>query len=278
MADQKISELTELLSPAAADLLAIVDDPSGTPTTKKITVGNLLDGTILDSDISEAEGFVRKTGAGAYEAVKSNLSASAAPTVNEDSGDGYAVGSIWIDTTADKAYVLLDATVGAAVWIEITQASGTGDVVGPGSSTDNAIARFDGTGGKTLQDSGVTVDDSGNLDLAGSELRDFSEQDVTANTGASYDIDWGAATYFELTLTDSPTFTFSNLAARKAITLVLIQDGTGSRTVTWPASVDWPGGTAPTLTTTAGAVDVITLFVRSDGTTVLGFTAGLDMQ
>lgn len=37
---------------------------------------------------------------------------------------------------------------------------GTGDVTGPGSSTDNAIARFDGTGGKKLQNSGVTIDDS----------------------------------------------------------------------------------------------------------------------
>ena len=39
-----------------------------------------------------------------------------APTVNEDSGDGYAVGSHWLDTTNDILYVCLDATVGAAVW------------------------------------------------------------------------------------------------------------------------------------------------------------------
>jgi hypothetical protein len=40
---------------------------------------------------------------------------------------------------------------------------GTGDVVGPGSSTDNAVARFDGTTGKLLQNSVVIVDDSGNI-------------------------------------------------------------------------------------------------------------------
>ncbi|MDQ3803274.1 MAG: hypothetical protein M3416_05405 [Acidobacteriota bacterium] len=50
---------------------------------------------------------------------KSNLAASAAPA-NEDSGDGYAVGSVWIDTTADDAYVCLDASVGAAVWKKTT--------------------------------------------------------------------------------------------------------------------------------------------------------------
>lgn len=39
----------------------------------------------------------------------------------------------------------------------------SGDVSGPASATDNAVARFDGTGGKTLQNSGVTIDDSDNL-------------------------------------------------------------------------------------------------------------------
>jgi hypothetical protein len=41
--------------------------------------------------------------------------------------------------------------------------SGTGDVNGPASSTDNAIARFDGTGGKTLQNSSVTISDTGGI-------------------------------------------------------------------------------------------------------------------
>jgi len=40
---------------------------------------------------------------------------------------------------------------------------GTGDVVGPGSSTDNALARNDGTTGKLLQNSLAILDDSGNL-------------------------------------------------------------------------------------------------------------------
>lgn len=40
---------------------------------------------------------------------------------------------------------------------------GSGDVVGPSGATDNTIARFDGATGKLIQDSGVTIDDSGNL-------------------------------------------------------------------------------------------------------------------
>jgi hypothetical protein len=51
---------------------------------------------------------------------KCNHDASAAPTVNDDVDLGYSVGSKWYDTTADKAYVCLDATADTAVWKEIT--------------------------------------------------------------------------------------------------------------------------------------------------------------
>lgn len=45
--------------------------------------------------------------------------------------------------------------------------AGTGDVVGPGSATDNAVARFDGTTGKLVQNSGITIDDSNNVSGVG---------------------------------------------------------------------------------------------------------------
>jgi len=46
-------------------------------------------------------------------------------------------------------------------------AGGTGDVVGPGSATDNAITRYDGTTGKLIQNSGATLNDSGGIVAAG---------------------------------------------------------------------------------------------------------------
>lgn len=45
-----------------------------------------------------------------------NYAATSAPTVGDDSGDGYDIGSRWFDITNDKAYVCIDASVGAAVW------------------------------------------------------------------------------------------------------------------------------------------------------------------
>jgi len=46
----------------------------------------------------------------------SNNSASVAPAVTDDTTAGYSAGSHWIDTTADQAYLCMDASVGAAVW------------------------------------------------------------------------------------------------------------------------------------------------------------------
>lgn len=51
MANQKITELTALTTPATEDLLAIVDDPSGTPITKKVTLANLIS-TLLLSNVT----------------------------------------------------------------------------------------------------------------------------------------------------------------------------------------------------------------------------------
>lgn len=71
---------------------------------------------IVDADFSGGEGLMRKTGAGAYEVIKTNLSAADDPDANDDSASGYAVGSIWINTTEDTFWVCVDASVGAAIW------------------------------------------------------------------------------------------------------------------------------------------------------------------
>lgn len=52
-------------------------------------------------------------------------------------------------------------TLGTGLSFSGTTLNAVGNVVGPGSSTDNAIARFDSTTGKVLQNSGATVNDSG---------------------------------------------------------------------------------------------------------------------
>lgn len=60
------------------------------------------------------------TGTCAHGRCQCKHDATVAPTVNDDTTDGYTLGSIWVDVTADKAYICLDNTDGAAVWKEIT--------------------------------------------------------------------------------------------------------------------------------------------------------------
>lgn len=64
------------------------------------------------------------------------------------------VGKIARQTDDDSFYVLTATT---PTWLQI----GSGTLSGPGSSTDNAVARWDGAGGDTLQDSEVTISDIG---------------------------------------------------------------------------------------------------------------------
>lgn len=100
---------------------------------------------------------------------------------------------------------------------------------------------------------------------------------VTSTSNATT-VDCETGNTFMHTLTENTTFTFSNPPASGTaytMTIEIIQDASASGyTVTWPASVDWPAATAPTLTGDASAVDVFVFTTRDGGTTWYGFTAG----
>ncbi len=93
-----------------------------------------------------ATGQLRSTtGTGVVSVLKDNIGASVAPAVSDDSDDGYSIGSRWYDTTADKEYVALDVTVGAAVWKEttittsgtVTSVTATAPAISSGGATPN---------------------------------------------------------------------------------------------------------------------------------------------
>lgn len=62
----------------------------------------------------------------AYVLAKHNLEATAAPTITDDVGAGYSIGSCWADKTNKKLYWCKDNATGAAVWVEVVTASGLG--------------------------------------------------------------------------------------------------------------------------------------------------------
>ena len=161
-----------------------------------------------------------------------------------------------------------------------------GDASGPGSSTDDAIARFSGTGGKTLQNSGITISDANLLNMGDNvigkpEIKDYSESYNASSGNGTVTLDIENGNVFQHTASGgNVTFAFSNPSASGkscAITLKWIQDSS-DRTITWPGSVDWAGGSAPDVTSGSGKVDVYTFFTVDAGTTWYGFQAGADLS
>ncbi len=130
------------------------------------------------SSSSNATKLSFKTAASEAASEKASLSSTGVFTATSFSGSGAGltagttpVTTLDIDGATDIGEAIVDADLliidnGAGGTNRKTTASrlrtyvGAGDASGPGSSTDNAIARFDGTGGKTLQNSGVVIDDN----------------------------------------------------------------------------------------------------------------------
>jgi hypothetical protein len=92
-----------------------------------------------------------------YTLAKQNLIATAAPTSSDDSGDGYSIGSIWVNVNTDKAYMCVDSTLGSSVWKEVAAATGAGDVLGPATSNTNEIVRWADATGDNIKGSSVYI-------------------------------------------------------------------------------------------------------------------------
>jgi hypothetical protein len=121
----------------------------------------------------------------------------------------------------------------------------------------------------------MRIDSSGTVQFYNGIYEQYSA--VTSSSNATT-VDLQTSTNFSHTLTENTTFTFSNPASSgnvSSFTLKIVQDASASGyTVTWPASVDWPSATAPTLTATASAVDYFVFITHDGGSNWYGFTAG----
>jgi len=65
-----------------------------------------------------------------------NMDAVVSPTVNDDSGNGYATGSLWYDVSAREVFVCTDPTPGAAIWVQIGNRNKFDAVLPPGITND----------------------------------------------------------------------------------------------------------------------------------------------
>jgi hypothetical protein len=78
----------------------------------------------------------------------------------------------------------------------------------------------------------------------------------------------------KVVLTASTTFALT-ISTNRPFVLLVEQGGSGSYTVTWFSTVNWAGGTPPTLTTTAGKTDAFG-FIRTSSGQYLGYVVGLN--
>jgi hypothetical protein len=125
---------------------------------------------------------------------------------------------------------------------------------------------FTGTGGSTAK---VVLDSTPSI--TNPTVTNYVETLYTANTSTAITIDLANGTVQNLTLTGNATITMPTAVAGKSFIIILSQDATGSRTVTW-STVSWPSATAPTITSTASRRDIYSFF--SNGSSWFGTTIG----
>ena len=207
---------------------------------------------------------------------------------------------IALDDSADKLIIGEGSTVGTNEILSITDDTvtiGDGAAVDTylnfdGNAADFRIGIDDGTdkleiGGGVAHGTaaGISMDVNGDMTLGGGiacadevigrpRFTDYAETKVAMSANA---VDLSLGNVQTYTLSGNQTLTFTNPPATgNAGSFTLIVTNGGSATLTWPTSVDWAGGDAPSLT--SSGIDILTFMTIAAGTIWYGFAAGTDMK
>ena len=142
-------------------------------------------------------------------------------------------------------------------------------------NANNSVINDAGTGDLLLQLGGST---KFQLASGGVALTGGAAANITAlSDGATITIDMATACHHSVTLGGNRTFAApSNQVVGQAGSIFITQDGTGSRTAAFNSAFKFVGGTAPTLTTTASAVDRIDYIIKSSN--VIHCAVSLDVK
>lgn len=168
-----------------------------------------------------------------------------------------------IYTTASDTYAVTTLTSFGRSLIDDADASAGRSTLGLGTIATQAASSVSITGGT----------------LSAVKITDYTEPKTAPTiSSGTLTLNLNDAQVFDVSLNANiTTLTISNVDSSSntvnAFTLIFTMDGT-ARTVTWPAAVKWPGGTAPTLTSTNGKKDVLSFLSPDNGTTWLGFIGG----
>jgi len=176
----------------------------------------------------------------------------------------FSSGTAWASSAALAANALVIGGGAGAAPAPTTTGTGVLTFLGTPSSANLISAMTDETG------SGLLVFNN-TPSLTNPTVTNYVETLYSANTSTAITVSLANGTVQNLTLTGNATITMPTAVAGKSFIIILSQDATGSRTVTW-STVSWPSATAPTVTSTASKKDIYSFF--SDGTSWFGTTIG----
>jgi hypothetical protein len=110
------------------------------------------------------------------------------------------------------------------------------------------------------------------------KLLDYAlKGNALGNVGTAATVNFESGNFFSATSTAATTWAFTNpVASGDFGGFVLELNNGGAYTQAWPAAVDWPAGTPPTLT--ASGKDILVFVTRDAGTTYHGMAASLDSK
>jgi len=193
-------------------------------------------------------------------------------TIDSRSGTTITVPTGKVFTITDNSGISLGGTVVSSTAAELNVLDGI-----PAGLTSTEIGYSDGvTSGIQAQINAKGVGDA--LLATAQNWTAGQRGEITALTSATtVTPDMADSNHFSCTMAHNITFANpSNLTAGQTGSIFLTQDGTGSRTASWGSYWDWAAGVAPTLTTTAAAVDRIDYVVRT--TTSINAVATLNLS
>jgi hypothetical protein len=141
---------------------------------------------------------------------------------------------------------------------------------------DNIVNDYNGTITNANISASAAIDAT-KLNLTKPQIKG-SYQAITADSdSATITFNLSASNVHTVTLGGARTLAVSNATAGQCFLIRLIQGTGGSHTATWWATIKWPSGTAPTLTTTEASIDAF-VFVCTGTGTYDGYFAGFDLR